>query len=563
MKGIKPKADFLIEVSYEIVAKLGGIHTVIKTKAPFMKRYYNDNYLVIGLYKEKYAKSLFKHERPNKEIKDLFNLLKKEKIICHYGRWLVKSNPKAILIDITKLMKDKNTRDIIRKDYWINFLKKASLYNESILFSYTAGRVIYGLLKLESFKKKKAVINLHEYMTGVTLFYLRKHKCDVPVVFTTHATVLGRSIAFAGQDLYKKIDEVKGKNKIVKLYMDSFGHEIYNKHLHEKACVQKADIVTAVSEITSNECKYFHGERADIVTPNGLEIIKHPSIEKQLAINYRSKQKICRFLKAYFSPYYPVKVNDSLLFYTAGRDEVYTKGYDLFFKALKILNKRLIKEGFDKNIFVLLFIMARKKKAREDIISNVNGFGKGSYAGHINRNPPNCAFKAKKDNTVMLFLNKNKLLNTEEDKVKVIFYPAPVEDNDRLISLSYNEIISGMDMGIFPSLYEPWGYTPLESAAMSTMSITTDVAGFGRFIGRMTDQRKMPGIMVLKTKNREKGEIVENLARIMYNVACMPQEKRIEKRIEANKLASFANWEEFSRRYILAHNLAVQKHRKR
>ena len=559
---IKPKANVLIEVSYEIVAKLGGIHTVIKTKAPLMKDYYGDNYFVVGLYREKPARELFKSEKPPKEMADLFRQLKKEKIICHYGRWLVKSTPKAILIDISKFMKDQTTRDIIRKDYWINFLRKASLYNESILFSYAAGRLICDLLKLRMFKRKKTVINLHEYMTGVTLFYLRKHKCDVPVVFTTHATVLGRAIAYSGKDLYARIKATKDKASIVKLYLDSFGNEIYNKHLHEKACVRKADVFTSVSEVTSSEAEFFHGKRADIITPNGLEIIKHPTIEKQLAVNYKSRKRIYKFLKYYFSPYHPVKVSDSLLFYTAGRDEIYTKGYDLFFKALRILNKKLIKEKFDKNIFVFLFIMIKNQKIRKDIIKNIINFRKHRRVGNFSKNPPNSAFKTKKDHTLMLFLRENKLLNKESDKVKVIFYPAPVDDNDKLLSMPYDDIIAGMHLGIFPSLYEPWGYTPLETAAMSTISITTDVSGFGKFIEKKTDQRKIPGIIVLRTKGRDKNQISERLARIMHEIAYMTKEKRIEKRIEANKLARLANWGDFSKEYIKAHNLAVKKHKK-
>jgi len=561
MKSIKPKADFLIEVSYEIVAKLGGIHTVIKTKAPFMNRYYKDNYLVIGLYDEKAARKLFKSEKPTKEITKLFQQLKKEKIFCHYGTWLVKSSPKAILIDIKKLIRDKKTKDIIRRDYWINFLKDNSIYNESILFSYAAGRVISELQGLDFFKKKKIVVNLHEYMMGVTLFYLRKHKCDIPIVFTTHATVLGRAIAFSGRKLYQDIIGTENKIKTTKYYLALFGHGIYNKHLHERACIKKADVFTAVSEITSNEAEFLHGNRADIITPNGLEIIKYPSIEKQLAINYKAKQRIYNFLKAYFSPYYPTKVSDSLLLYTAGRNEIFTKGYDIFFEALRTLNKKLKKERFDKNIFVFLFIMTSNKKVSQNVIKSIHNFKKNRKISNLTKTPPNCAFKTKKDQIVMMFLRKNKLFNKETDKVKVIFYPAPVEEDDGLLSMTYDEIISGMDMGIFPSLYEPWGYTPLETAAMSTISLTTDVAGFGRFIKAKTDQRKMPGIIVLKTKGKNRKEIVSRLSETIYDLVHLPKEKRIEKRIEANKLASLATWNEFSKLYIKAHNLAIKRHK--
>lgn len=566
MKQIKPKADVLIEVSYEIVSKLGGIHTVIKTKAPFMKKYYKNNYIVIGLYTKWGARKKFKRKAPNKQLKNLFEKLRKEKIICHYGIWLAKSQPKAILIDISKL--DDKTKDLIMRDYWVHFHPHDNYHNNSLLFGYSAGRLIAELVKLKTFKKKKVVVNAHEYMSGLALLYLRKHKANLPLVFTTHATSLGRAIAFRGENLYKDLSTYKKKSKSAyykKLgsYRKKVGNRLYNRHLFEKACAKKADVFTTVSEITSREAGFLLDKRADIVTPNGLETIE-PLIEKQLAINYMAKQRVYRFLKAYFSPYYPIEVEDSLLFYTAGRYEIYTKGYDLFFEALNKLNAKLKKEKYSKNIFVFLFIMVIKKKIKKDIIKTLNLYKKNKKAKKPAkyRYPPNCLFQAK-ENLILLYLKKNKLLNRPRDKVKILFYPAPVKRKDKLLSMHYKEIVSSMDAGIFPSLYEPWGYTPLETAAMSTIAITTDVSGFGRFIQKRTDQRKVPGIIVLKTKGKDKKQIVENLTKIMHEIVYMPKEKRLEKRIEANKLASLANWEDFSKEYIKAHNLAIEKHKKR
>jgi len=568
----KPKADFLIEVSYEIVTKLGGIHTVIKTKAPFMKKYYGNNYMVVGLYTKKDARKKFKRKEPNKEIKNLFSKLRKEKIICHYGIWLAKSHPKAILIDISKLKVDRKTKNEIYKDYWIDLspkkLDRPKFYSNSLILSFATGKLIKELMKLKQFRKKKVVVNIHEYMGGLTLLYLRKHKANVPVVFTTHATVLGRAITFAGENLYRDLLIYKKKNKLlyskkIMSYKYKLGEIVYNRHLYEKACAKKADVFTTVSETTSREAGFLLDRPADIVTPNGLEIINPPSIEEQFAINYKAKQKILKFLATYFSPYYPIKTEDSLLFYTAGRYEIYTKGYDIFFEALNKLNSKLKREKYNKNIFVFLFIIVGKKKIKKDIIKTLNLYkSKKKCPKPKYKYPPNCLFKAR-ENLILLYLKKNKLLNRPRDKVKILFYPAPVRKNDKLLSMHYKEVVSSMDAGIFPSLYEPWGYTPLETAAMATIAVTTDVAGFGKFIQKRTDQRKVPGIIVLKTKRRNKGQIVENLAKIMHEIVYMPKEKRIEKRIEANKLAGLANWEDFSKQYIKAHNLAVKRHRKR
>jgi phosphorylase/glycogen(starch) synthase len=555
MPDITPKADVLIEVSYEIVSKLGGIHSVIKTKAPYMKKYYKNNYIVIGLYMKRDARKKFRKKRPNAELKSLFSDLKKENIICHYGIWDAKGKPRAILIDINRLKRSKKTREKIMHDYWVHFLLKDNYHNNSLLLGYATGRLITRLVKLPSYKKKKVVVHAHEYMSGLTILYLRKHKANLPLVFTSHATSLGRAVAFQGENLYKDMQTYKKNDSAyyrrLNEYKKKVGNILYNRHLFEKACAKKADVFTTVSETTSKEASFLLGRPADVITPNGLDIGTPPPIEEQLAMNYRAKQKVLKFLTAYFSPYYSIH-KDSLLFYTAGRYEIYTKGYDLFFEALKRLNNTLKKELYPKEIFVFLFILMGKKKIKKDIIRALK------KKSHAHRYPPNCLFNSR-ENVIALYLKKNKLLNRPRDKVKVLFYPAPVRKNDKLLSMHYKEAVSSMDLGIFPSLYEPWGYTPLETAALGTIAVTTDVSGFGQFILGKTDQRVLPGIIVLRTKGRTKSQIVDRLEKTMHEIANMPKEKKIGKRVNAHSLAGLANWESFSKEYIRAHNLALKR----
>ncbi len=566
MKQIKPKADVLIEVSYEIVAKLGGIHTVIKTKAPFMKDYYKDNYIVIGIYTKKDARKKFKRKEPNKELKNLFQKLKKEKINCHYGIWKAKSSPKAILIDISKLKRDRATKNEIYKDYWIDLsprrLSKPKLYSDALIWSFATGKLLSEMVKLRQFKKKKVVVNIHEYMSGLTLLYLRKHKTNIPIVFTTHATVLGRAVTFGGVNLpkdmiiYKKKDKAQYK-KVIDSYRYRVGQIIYDRHLYEKACAKKADVFTTVSETLSKEAAFVLDKPADIITPNGLDMVTPPSIEEQLAINYRAKKKVSKFLESYFHKFYQIKTDNSIFFYTAGRYEIITKGYDLLIESLGKLNLRLKKERCKNQVFVFLFIMTQKKrKVTDEVLEIVNSKSTKLTA----KNPPNCLFKGKHD-MIHFLLEKNKLLNRRCDKVKVLYYPAPVKRKDKLLSMHYKEAISAMDLGIFPSLYEPWGYTPLETAAMGTLAITTDIAGFGKFIQKRTDQRGTKGIAVLTTKAQTKDQMAQRLSNMMHEIVSMPKERRLEKRIEANKLSEVANWDDFSKEYIKAHNLAIEKHK--
>jgi glycogen(starch) synthase len=160
-------------------------------------------------------------------------------------------------------------------------------------------------------------------------------------------------------------------------------------------------------------------------------------------------------------------------------------------------------------------------------------------------------------------LIKSGLDNKEDDKIKVIFYPAPVSVADGLLSMEYHEVVSGMHLGIFPSLYEPWGYTPLETAGHGVISITTDVSGFGSFIQQHSDQRKKPGILILNTENKKREQIVDELENMMHWVTKLPRKERVAKKLEAHRLAKLADWSEFAKYYIKAHNLAVERYKAR
>jgi len=623
MKEIKPKAQFLIEISNEVANGLGGVYTVLETKSSEMKRYYGENYYAIGPYYKRSADVEFEESIPPPEIKKIFEELKREKIICHYGYWLIEGKPKTILVDFSGRLNELNKiKGIMTKNYDVDCktggsrLKQWNIasskvdpidINLKLVWGDSVSKLVKKLLKLNNFKSKRGVLQFHFTDPSFSLIKdLKKENAKVGLVITAHSTRLGRAIAYNKEDLNKEIKEglKKGRNVSRKREYKYGGYIIINHQL-ELLGAKYAHVLTAVSEVTGKEMRYILGRKPDVITPNGLEMSRFPSLEERAILHHRSKEKIYRFLNAYFLPHYPIDIPHSLLFFTSGRYELTTKGYDILFEALSKLNETLKKEDYQNTIFVFLFIMTSSTKdSNEEILHNLAIYDVLEHAireelphlekrvisslmhGHEikkeilfdehflmeskklmlrfrmkeSEKPPICAFKGlKKDDPIMKLLLKYGLDNKEDDKVKMIFYPAPVSVADGMLSMEYNEVISGMHLGIFPSIYEPWGYTPLETAANAVMSVTSDVSGFGKFIIKNSDQRKKPGILVLKTEDKKRAEIVEELADMMYWVTKLPRKERIEKKLEARKLSTLADWKKFSKYYIQAHNLAIER----
>tara|TARA_Y100000310_G_scaffold242976_1_gene247299 strand:+ start:7312 stop:9201 length:1890 start_codon:yes stop_codon:yes gene_type:complete len=623
MKQIKTKADFLIEIAYEIVNPLGGVYTVLATKAKEINNYYKGKYFTVGPYYQRYASVEFEEQTPIPEIARIFEELKKEGIICHYGSWLIEGKPKTFLVDFSRrLKKIRQIRKDMSKDCSVDLnliklnkhmgpnyhLKNPKDMGVLLTWGDSTNRLIKKLLDSNMFKKKKGVLQFHTD-TGKPIFSLikdlNKGNFNVGLVTTYHSTRLGRTIALNKENLYSEMNKFKNVGK--KREYD-YGGITVPGHQFEKLGAKYTDVLTAVSEITGKETRYILGRRPDIITPNGLDMGKFPSLEERAILHNKSKERIYRFLNAYFLPHYSVDMPHSLLFFTSGRYELTTKGYDLLFEALAKLNEMLKKEDYPNNIFVFLFVLTSVKDSNEEILQNLTTYDVIEHAvreelPHVEKRiisslihgkeikkeilfdehflieskklmlkfkkgkfekPPISAYKGlKEDDPILKILLNCGLDNREDDKVKVIFYPSPVSVTDGLLSMEYDEIIRGMHLGIFPSIYEPWGYTPLEAAAHGVMAITSDVAGFGKFILKNSDQRKKPGILVLKTENVKREKIINELVDMMYRVSKLPKGKRIEKKLEAKKLSTLADWKKFSKYYIQAYNLAIERLNKR
>ncbi len=588
----------LFELSWEVCNKVGGIYTVLISKANLMKENYS-NYFLIGPYFEDKAKYEFQEEEPEDFIKNIFSGLKNEGIICHYGAWLIKGNPKVILIDFKNYIKNK---DKIKTDLWNNF-KIDSLFSkwefeEPLVWSIAASKLAESFYHLN---KYKIILHCHEWLSGFALLNVKD--LNIATIFTTHATMLGRTLSGIGFDLYNNLDKINPEEEAKK-------YNILDKFTTERACAENADIFTTVSEITSMEAEKFLGRKADVLLLNGLDIDSFPSFEETSLAHIKNREKIREFISYYFFPYYFFDLEQTLNFFIVGRYEFKNKGIDIFIKALSDLNNKLKEENSKKTVITFLWIPTQVQSAKASIAKN-----KASY--HLlkhfleqdseklnrrlmetmlqcmddkcnitekalsqsmpfdeefyeelrklrlsfvkNNNPPLITHDIPNENNdeIIKSLMENGLQNREEDKVKVIFYPVYLTGVDGLLDLEYYNAISGCHLGLFPSYYEPWGYTPLESTAWGVPSLTTDLGGFGRFL--ISKNKTDAGVFILNRFKRNENEVINDFTNILHNFTKLNRKGRVDQKLIAKEISKLADWKEFIKYYFEAHKLALSK----
>lgn len=612
---VRPQADVCFEVSFEAGNKVGGIYTVLVSKSRFMKEIYGDNYYAIGFY-NKNASSDFEPQDTPVEIKKVFEDLKKEGIKCYYGKWISADEVNLILIEssefMNKIVGGVRNVDIIKKNLWekykIDSLRAGFDYDEPLAWSTAVGILIERLIKETTLFKGKIIGQFHEWLTGGAILYLIDKKVPLGIVFTTHATRIGRAKSSAGEDLMKEVDDSLKLKKLLK-DEDAYKFNLEGQHMIEKTCAHKSDVFTAVSEIVAQEAEYILGKRPDEITINGLDLTKYPSLRTMIVLHEKYRQRINTFLKAYFSPYYTIdNMQNNIVFFISGRYEFYNKGVDLFIEGLALLNEKMKREKIEKTVYAFILIPSGIKRPRPDVLESLIRYeeikdlvadsvdsikdditeqiidGKNISIDAIldenfkiktkilsnffkknkGNSAPLCAFELSYDGDMIInHLQNNGLLNKEEDKVKVIFYPTYISVTDSLLSMNYDEFVMGSSMGFFPSKYEPWGYTPFETAALRTLSLTTDVAGFGVELMKQCKDKDCIENRVLMTRNRKREDVVKDIARIMEWCVNLDKEVRPLEKVKTRQLIEKFDWKYQIWNYVKAHNLALENMKKR
>ena len=502
------KPDYLFEVSWEVCNKVGGIYTVVATKSLYLRGEYGRHHIMVG-------PDVWMNEESNPDfIEDptLYRAWREqaasEGIRVRIGRWNIPGKPTAILVDFKQYLTRQNE---ILTEFWKRFgvdsISGNWDYRESALFGYAAGRVIESFYRFNLESSDKVVAQFHEWMTGTGLLYVKSVNILVATVFTTHATVIGRCIAGNNLPLYDGLLSYNSDEKARQF-------NVVARHSLEKKAAQYCDIFTTVSDITADECRQFLGRKVDIVTPNGFEPSFTPATDEEYEIKRaESRSKLIEVAEAMCGE---TIAENAVLVGIGGRYEWKNKGIDVFIDALDKLNRSEYK---GKQIHAFIMIPSGHNGPDKHLAAKLAGDGSTyvTRTSHYLMHP-------EYDN-VTRRLNDVGLNNSLGDKVKVYFIPSYLNGNDGIFNMSYYDLLAGLDLTLFPSYYEPWGYTPLESLAFRVPTLTTTLAGFGLWV-RSYYNGKHPGITVLDRNDANYFDVVDGVTERIVEIASLRKDSK-------------------------------------
>ena len=539
MNETKFSPDTLFEVSWEVCNKVGGIHTVIATKAPTVTKLLGDKYITIGPdFSQDNGVSEF--EEDASLMKAWRQALYDKGIRVRIGRWKIAGSPIAILIDFTTLFAQKD--DVLKmlwETYKVDSISGQWDYIEPVLFGYLAGEVIESYVDTFCTATDKVVAHFHEWMTASGGLYLRKHSPYVATVMTTHATVMGRCIAGNHLALY---------NDIAKFNADDLARQfnVVAKHSIEKIGAQYHDAFLTVSDITARECKYLLGKEPDAVTPNGFTndfVWTGKEYDDKRAEARRSMIEVAEACLGYKFQGNPLIIG------TSGRYEFHNKGLDIFFDALK----RLESSGkLDREVLAYVTVPAANHGARLDLQAHLQDKSKSIDASQYRYSThylENVAW-----DQIAQSINGS-VLDSDKSKVKVIFVPTYLNSNDGIFNKNYYELLVGMDLTVYPSYYEPWGYTPLESIAFSVPTITSTLAGFGVWA---LSQEEHEGIEVIERNDTNAPQAAQAVADAVLRFATLTDSEVAVIRKSAGEISKRALWDKMFKHYMTAYDIAIE-----
>ena len=555
MKRVSKPSDYIFQVSWEVCNKVGGIYTVLSTQAKALGQLYKDNLIYIGPdLNPKQESPLFSPE--DNLLIPLKELALKEQLPVRIGRWQIPGKPIVILVDFQSLYAQKDT---IYTEIWNNF-KVDSLhaygdYDEACLFSYAAGTIAvmaYNYFSSNTAQSITAVFQAHEWMSGFGLLYVKQHAPQIGTVFTTHATSVGRSITTNNKDLYEYFNGYQGDQMATELNMQS-------KHSIEKTAALESDCLTTVSDVTDKECEQFFGRKSDIILPNGFDpsfVVKGTALK-----NIRTKARKTA-LNTYNALTGSSLGNDTLIISTSGRNDFRCKGFDLFLSALNILEKR---GTLSRDILAIIAVPCWKKEARQDLQERLKN--KPSIkildAKNMDALPhPFITHELYNFDTERLVsaIYNSGLSLSKESKVHLLFIPSYLDGEDGIINMSYYDFLTASDYCIYPSYYEPWGYTPLESIAFGIPCLTTNLSGFGQWVNTQVGHQAIlsDGVAVIQRNDHNYDECADEIAVSIQGISMLSAQEYSKISDAASKLALKAQWKDFIKNYLDAYTIALK-----
>jgi len=585
----------LFEIGWEVCWQLGGIYTVLRSKVPAMLQRWGERYCLIGPYNPQTAGLEFEEEPTEGVIRKALDRLRNQGLGCHYGRWMVPGRPRVILLDYRgrypQLDVDKY---LLWKDHGISTVAGDGEVNEVVAFGFSVAEFFTALTQ-EFGPAPPVIAHFHEWMAGVAVPRIAHLKLPVATLFTTHATLLGRYMASDDPEYYQHLpfinpDEAAGRYKI------------YPRFAIERAAAHAATVFTTVSEVTSFEAEKLLGRKPDLILPNGLNLHRFAALHEFQNLHREYKEAIHEFVIGHFFPCYSFDLDRTVYLFTSGRYEYRNKGMDLFIEALYHLNERLRPVSGRPTIVAFIITKTATRNINVGTLQSQSMFdelhktceqieqqmGRRLFRGAVNgrivseglldeddtvrlkqaihawrtgRQPPIVTHDLMDDanDAILRHLRHRGLFNAPDDPVKVVFHPEFLTATSPLISLEYEQFVRGCHLGVFPSYYEPWGYTPMECVALGLPAVTTDLSGFGAYVQRHVPEHQDRGIYVLNRRTRSFDQSVEELVGHLLNFVKLSRRQRIEMRNRVERLSEMFDWSVLIDCYNEAHDMALER----
>ena len=538
--------DYIFESSWEVCNKVGGIYTVLSSRAKTLHEKINDHLIFIGpdCWGEK--------KNPYfKEDQSLLSVWKTkatdEGLNLKIGRWDIPGEPIAILVDFKPFFEEKDQiYTWLWENYQVDSLHAYGDYDEASMFSYAAAKVVESFYKNNLNKAQKVVYHANEWMCGLGALYINNVLPEVGTIFTTHATSIGRSIAGNNKPLYDYLFAYNGDQMSWELNMQS-------KHSIEKQTAHHVDCFTTVSDITANECKELLDKPVDFVLPNGFD---NSFVPKGAEFPKRRKAARKRVLDVANALLGTDLDDETLIVSTSGRYEFRNKGVDVYIEAM---NRLLRDKELNKTVLAFIEVPGWVGEPRQDLVDRLNSGKK--YDTPLDVPEITHWLHNMTHDNVLGMLKFLDMHNRKEDKVKLIFLPCYLNGDDGVLNLSYYDIVLGNDLCIYPSYYEPWGYTPLESIAFKVPCITTDLAGFGLWANKVKGgySEIEDGVKVIHRTDYNYSEVADAIKDTVAKYSNYTADEVKKARQNAEKLSKKALWKEFIKYYEQAYDMALRK----
>lgn len=589
----------LLEFSTEVCNQVGGIYQVLRSKAATMVARWEEHYILVGPYEARNAEVEFEPRVPSGWMKQVIEMLASQGLKAHYGRWLVPGRPRCVLLEHWR---GPEALDEAKYRLWndnkISTPACDSTIDLAVSFADASRRLLAAVCHVSSShkspEKRRVLAHFHEWLGGLAIPMIRTDRMPVAVVFTTHATLLGRYIASNEENIY---DTLAWRN-------DAIEAERYNikpQHAIERACAHGAHVMSTVSAITGEECKALLGRSPDILLPNGLDTSRYDAQHEFQTLHAEFKQRIHRFTMAHFFPSYPMDLDRTIYMFTSGRFEPRNKGFDLCIEALARLNSQIKAFGLPVNVVFFIItsrptrfilpealqaagVLAELREVCNRILRDAEEkvfprAAAGERFGVDQLVDPYWTLRYKRtqqalrrsglpsivthaienegSDPVLNQIRNVQLFNRADDPVKIVYHPQFVASTSPLWGIEYEQFVRGCHMGVFPSLYEPWGYTPLECVNLGVPSVTSDLAGFGSFVHERYPEHDEWGLNILRRRGRTFHDAAADLARWMLAFCRLDRRGRVDLRNRVQRMGEEFDWSRLGRAYHKAHDLAL------